>query len=164
MLARWETNGGKLHADGTILDADGSPGPELFMPLLTDVTWSRTYNVGRGLTGTFSGCFGETYGANGYGGNLFIYFERSKGQWTVRFIWHFDYYLTPGNTIREHFTLKSGKIPFPAWTGGNVAGRVAGTFDLQRFIKEGKPPSTDTSLTGGMGRFLEFDLTIERVP
>jgi len=56
---------------------------------VTDVAWSRTYDVGRGLAGTFNGCYGETFGANSYSGNLFIFLETSKGKSTVRFIWHF---------------------------------------------------------------------------
>lgn len=161
VLARTENSGSKiLHSAGSELDADGSPGPDLFLDLITDVAWSRTYDVGRGLAGTFNGCYGETFGDNSYSGNLNIFFETNKGKSTVRFIWHFDYYVTPGNTIREHFTLKSGKIPYPAPDGSL---RVAGNFDIERYYKDPDNRPKSVSLTGGAGRRLEFDLSIEKV-
>ncbi|MFN2387270.1 MAG: hypothetical protein ABR576_13460, partial [Thermoanaerobaculia bacterium] len=122
VLAQSEQGGKALHSTGSELDTDGSPGPDLFLDLVTSppIPWTRTRDVGRGTSGTFNGCFGETFGPNGYSGNLWIFFETSKGKPTVRFLWHFDYYVTPGNTEREHFTMKSGKIPFVAWTGGDL--------------------------------------------
>ncbi|HVE65973.1 MAG TPA: hypothetical protein VNC59_05290 [Thermoanaerobaculia bacterium] len=154
--------GGKsLHSTGSELDTDGSPGPDLFLDLVTSpaVSWSRTYNVGRGTSGTFNGCFGETFGANGYNGNLWIFFETSGGQKTVRFLWHFDYYVTPGNTSREHYTLKSGKIPFVAWTGGNVSSRVFGPFLIEHYHKEGR---TIRVVPVVSNLTLDFNLSIER--
>lgn len=165
VLARLERN--YLHADGSDLEADGTLGPELQVNIGSDVAWSRKYDVGKGLSGVFDGCFGKTSGPNGYSGNLFIFFEGGKGpntKSTVRFTWHFDYYVTPGNTIREHFTLSSGKIPFAVWTGGNLSGPVKGTFDLKYYLKEGrKIISSYESLTGGQGREFEFVLTIEKL-
>lgn len=90
--------------------------------------------------------------------------REQEGSVDRRFIWHFDYYLTADNSIREHFILTSDSIPFPAWTGGDVSGRVAGRFDLQYYLKEGRRVvSKYQSLTGGQGRFLEFDLGIVRI-
>lgn len=83
--------------------------------------------------GTFSGCYGAT---SYYDGNLFIYFESRKGSCSVRFTWHFDYYLT--NSTREHFTLGSGRLPYPCWTGGALAGPVSGTFKFSYYRKEGR--------------------------
>lgn len=156
--------GGKsLHSTGSELDTDGSPGPDLFLNLMTSppVTWSRTYDVGRGTSGTFNGCFGETFGANGYNGNLWIFFETSAGQKTVRFLWHFDYYVTPGNTSREHFTLKSGKIRLDQpWTGENLSSRVSGPFLIEHYHKEGRTLSVVPVVSGLQ---LDFDLSIEKV-
>ena len=161
VLAHPESGGKMLHSTGSELDGDGSLGPDLFLDLVTDVAWSRTFDVGRGLAGTFNGCYGET---NTYSGNLFIFLETNKGQKTVRFIWHFDYYNPPGSATVEHFTLKSGKIPFPALTEGIASGRVAGTFDIERYYKDPDNRPKSVSLTGGVGRPFEFDLVIEKVP
>lgn len=163
ILAHFEKN--YLKADGTDLEANGDLGPELQVDIGSDVAWSRKYDVGKGLSGVFDGCFGETDGPTGFSGALFIYFEKGKGpngQSTVRFTWHFDYYVT--STIREHFTLQSEKIPFAAWTGDDISGTVKGMFDLKYYLKEGgKVLSSYESLTGGLGRFFEFELRIERV-
>lgn len=165
VLAHGQTNGADLHADGMDLDANGEPGPSLFLNILSDIAWTRQYDAGRGLSGVFSGCFGETAGANGLSGNLFIYFEKRKGQSTIRFIWHFDYYVTHNNTIREHFTLDSERMPFPAWTESDISARVAGIFDLKYFLKVGNTKIANyESLTGGQGRYFEFDLNIEKIP
>ena len=167
VLAVPGNGGGKtLHSTGSELEADGTPGPDLLVDLATEppVAWSRTYDVGRGTSGTFNGCYGETFGTNSYSGNLWIFFETSKGKPSVRFLWHFDYYVTPGNTVREHFTLTSGKIPFPALAGEVTAGRVAGTFDVEYFYRDSSVKgNASRSLTGGVGRWLEFDLSIEKV-
>lgn len=163
VLAQPGNGGGKsLHSTGSELDTDGSPGPDLFLDLDTSpaVAWSRTYDVGRGTSGTFNGCYGETFGANGYSGNLWIFFETSKGKPSVRFLWHFDYYVTPGNTSREHFTLTSGKIPFVAWTGGNLSSRVSGPFLIEHYHKEGRNITVQPLISNLP---LEFDLTIEKV-
>jgi hypothetical protein len=162
VLARGDES--NLQSDGSLLGADGQPGPHLFLRLLTDVSWTRKYDVGKGLSGVFNGCFGETFGANGYSGNLFISFAKRKGVPTVSFIWHFDYYLTPPNTMREHFTMITDPIPFPAaWTGGKISGRVTGTFDLQYYLTGNKYRTGYESLTGGVGRYFEFDLVIEKL-
>ena len=163
VLAVTGDGGGKtLHSNSSELEPEGTPGPDLLVDLVTDppVAWSRTYDVGRGTTGSFNGCYGETYGANGYTGNLWIFFETSKGKPAVRFLWHFDYYVTPGNTNREHFTLTSGRIPFVAWTGGSLSSRVSGPFLIEHYRKEGRK-ITVTPLVSN--RMLEFDLTIEKV-
>jgi hypothetical protein len=162
VLAVPGNGGGKtLHSNSSELEADGTPGPDLLVDLVTDppVAWSRTYDVGRGTSGTFNGCYGETFGANGYSGNLWIFFETSKGTPSVRFLWHFDYYVTPGNTSREHFTLTSGKIPFIAWTGENLSSRVSGPFLIEYYQKEGRNLTREPIVN----RMLEFDLTIEKV-
>jgi hypothetical protein len=151
-----------LHSNSSELEADGTPGPDLLVNLITDppVPWIRSYDVGRGTSGTFNGCYGETFGANGYSGNLWIFFETSKGKPTVRLLWHFDYYVTPGNTSREHFTLKSGKIPFIAWTGENLSSRVSGPVLIEHYHKEGRNITVEPVVSN---RMLDFDLTIEKV-
>ena len=165
MLAHGPSGGVDLHSGGMDLDENGEPGPSLFLNILSDVAWTRQNDAGRGLSGVFSGCFGETTGANGFSGNLFIYFEKRKGQSTIRFTWHFEYYTTHNNVTREHFTMDSERIPFPAWNEGDISGRVAGTFDLKYYLKEGNTiVSKYESLTGGQGRHFEFDLDIERIP
>ncbi len=165
VLAHSQTSGPDFHVDGSDLDANGEPGPSLFLNVMSDVAWTRQYDAGRGLSGVFTGCFGETTGTNGFSGNLFIYLEKRRGQSTIRFIWHFDYYVTHNNVIREHFTLDSERMPFPAWTESNISGRVAGMFDLKYYLKEGnKIVSNYESLTGEQGRYFEFDLNIEKIP
>jgi len=158
------STGGTLKADGQVLEPDGTLGPPLFLDLVTDVSWTRKYDADRGLAGTFNGCFGETSGPNGNHGALFIDFGSRKGKSFVHFTWHFEYYVTPGNVIREHFTLTSADIPFPAWNGAGVSGRVRGMFDIGYYLKEGrKVLSGYESITGGAGRSFEFDLIIEKV-
>ena len=166
ILAKWEK--GNLHADGATLDANGTPGPELLLNLITDFSRTRKYDAGQGLSGVFNGCFGETYpfgSSIGYSGNLFIYVEKKGASSTIRFLWHFFYYLLSGNIIREHFTLESEKIPFPAWTGGTLSGRVFGKFDVLYYLKEGRTiVSSYQSITGGGGRTLAFDVAFEPLP
>ena len=164
-LQKSGSGGSTLQADGQALDADLSPGPPLFLHPHTDVAWSRKYDAGRGLSGVFNnGCFGETYGTNGFHGALFITFATTKGKSTVHFTWYFDYYVTPGNSIREHFAMFSADIPFPAWTGQNVTARVKGMFDFAYYLKEGHTiVSSYQSITGGLGRYFEFDLVIEKI-
>lgn len=167
ILAHGDSKG--LVANGSDLEPNGDLGPELQLNIGSDVAWTRKYEAdpNKGLSGVFDGCFGETSGPNGFHGGLHINFANGKGpngKSTVSFTWHFDYYVTPGNTIREHFTLKSGSIPFPVWTGGNLSGPVNGTYDLAYYLKEGrKIISSYESLTGGQGRQFEFVLTIEKV-
>ena len=164
-LAHSQASGADLHADGQDLDENGEPGAPLFLNIRSDVAWSRNYDAGRGLSGVFDGCFGETTGTNSFSGNLFIYFEKRKGQSTIRFTWHFDYYIAGANDIREHFTLNSARMPFLVWTGDDISGRVAGVFDLEYYLKEGnRIISNYESLTGGQGRYFEFDLDVEKIP
>jgi hypothetical protein len=147
ILAREEHTPGFLHAGGS----------DLNLRLHTDVQWSRKYPAP--TSGVFDGCFGVTPSLHG---NLFIDFERDSRGNVVHIIWHFDYYIASG--VREHFTLQSEHIPFPAWTGGNVSGRVAGTFDLQYSLREGKKViASYKSLTNGEGRPFDFLLTITKV-
>ncbi|HVE65108.1 MAG TPA: hypothetical protein VNC59_00895, partial [Thermoanaerobaculia bacterium] len=61
---------------------------------------------------------------------------------------------------REHFTLKSGKIPFFAWTGGDLSGRVSGPFLIEHYKKEGRTLSVVPIVTGLP---LDFVLSIEKV-
>jgi len=171
VLAR--NNNGTLLSDSSLLDTDGFRVP-LFLDLVTDVNWTRKYDAGRGLSGVFDGCFGETLwqpppGNRGCSGLLFIMFEKKKVS-TVTFRWNFDCYESQPNkirdTIREHFSMTSDPIPFPAasaWTGGDISGHVAGKFDLQYLLNEGHT-LVNQSLTGGQGRYFEFDLVIEKLP
>ncbi|MGH2405532.1 MAG: hypothetical protein ACRDGN_13890 [bacterium] len=155
-LAHWEQK--YLQANGSDVDANGDLGPELLARVGSDVGWMRKYDAGRGLSGVFDGCFGETAAP----AKFYIFFEGRGNKSTVRFTWHFDYYLATG--VREHFTLHSEKIPFAAWTGGNLSGTVKGTFDLKYYLKEGKTiVSSYESLAGGQGRQFEFVLTVEKV-
>ena len=154
-----------LKADGQALDADGSLGPPLFPHPISDVPWTRKYDAGRGLTGVFNGCFGETYGTNGFHGALLLGFGNKKGKSTITLTWYFDYYVTPGNVTREHFMLTAANIPFPAWKGQDVTARVQGIFDFKYYLKEnGKIISSYTTMTGDVGRYFEFDLAIEKIP
>jgi hypothetical protein len=144
--------------------------PELLLNLLTPVAWTRKYDAGRGTAGTFNGCFGETFadpatGNLGFHGGLFLNFYKAKGSTpsTISITRHFDYYVTAGNEIREHFTMGSGKIPFPEWTGGNISGRVTGVFNFSYYLKEGRRIiSSYVPLPGGQVT-LDFDLAIEKV-
>lgn len=150
-LAREERTAGFFHADGSEND--------LNLRLHTDVPWSRKYPVAGATEGVFDGCFGMTPSLKG---NLFIDFEQEKGQSVIHIIWHFDYYIA--SRVREHFTMQSEHIPFPAWTGADVSERVTGKFDLQYSLHErNRPLESYTSLTGGAGRQFDFLLTITRV-
>lgn len=171
VLATLETSGGThLQTNGSEVDPlDGQP-VNLFLDISdpsSALPWTRKYDAGRGTSGVFNGCFGETFpnaatGNNGYHGALFIYFTNSTSGPTVKFTWWFDYYLN--STVREHFGLMSGDIPFVAWTGGNISGQVDGTFDFVYYLKEGrKIVSSYQSLTGGQGRYLNFTLSIQKV-
>jgi len=140
-----KAGGTNLHGSGSDLNLD------LFN---TGVHWSRKYPMT--FSGVFDGCYGVTSSSNG---NLFIFFGINGGQSYVKFTWHFFYYLSP--TVREHFTLQSGQIPFPAWTGNDISGRVTGSFDLNYYLKEGKTIVYNyVSLTGGRGVLFDFDLAV----
>ena len=165
VVAHLDLMGGThLQANGT--DLDGTQPSLLFLdffvdPSHTPVHWTRKYDAGNGLSGTFTGCYGQT---KYYSGNLFIWFESTPSGSTVKFTWYFDYYVTPFNAIREHFGLFSDKIPFPAWTGGNISGPVTGKFDFVYYLKEGHTiVAPYVSLTNGQGRFFGFVLTVEKV-
>ncbi|MCX6619003.1 MAG: hypothetical protein NTZ98_23260, partial [Acidobacteria bacterium] len=168
-------NHGTLAADGSLFDnvAAGGWRVPLNLDLLTGdpgVSWTRTYDAGRGTSGVFNGCYGETYAnvppgtANlGCYGRLWIMFGATKGS-TVTFLWNFDCYEAQGTrknqTIREHFSMSSAPIPFPAWTGGDISGRVQGTFDVRYYLNG----TLVKSLTGGLGRHFDFDLGIKKLP
>lgn len=163
-------NHGTLDADGYLLDnvAGGGSRVPLNLNLLSDVPWARTYDAGRGKSGVFNGCYGETHpntstGNLGCYGRLWIMFGTTKGS-TVTFLWNFDCYEAQGlkktQTIREHFSMRSDPIPFPAWTGGDISGRVQGTFDVRYYLNG----TLVKSLTGGLGRHFDFDLGIKKLP
>ncbi|MEY2539730.1 MAG: hypothetical protein QOG67_3470 [Verrucomicrobiota bacterium] len=150
---------GQLTVNGTNLD--GTQPSSLFLdffvdPTRTPVSWTRKYNAGNGLSGIFNGCYGQTQYNHGA---LFLDFKGAS----VKFTWWFDYYIT--SNVREHFGVMSGYIPFPAWTGENVSGRVTGKFDTVHYLKEGHTLVDNyVSLTNGVGRYFDFTLTIEKVP
>jgi hypothetical protein len=166
-------NHGTLEADGYLLDnvAGGGWRVPLDLDLLTGdpgVSWTRQYDAGRGKSGVFNGCYGETLpqpppGNVGCYGRLWIMFETTKGS-TVTFLWNFDCYEAQGSkknqTIREHFSMRSEPISFPAWTGGDISGRVQGTFDVRYYLNG----TLVRSLTGGLGRHFDFDLGIKKLP
>ena len=153
------SKGGLLTANGT--DLDGTLPSSLFLnffvdPTRTPIPWTRKYDAGNGLSGSFTGCYGETQYNHGA---LFLDFRNN----TVKFTWWFDYYIT--SSVREHFGVMTGEIPFPAWTGENISGRVTGKFDTVYYLKEGrKIVAPYVSLTNGVGRYFDFVLTIEKVP
>jgi hypothetical protein len=149
----------QLTVNGT--DLDGTQPSSLFLdffvdPIRAPVSWMRKYNAGNGLSGRFTGCYGQTQSNHGA---LFLDF----GGASVKFTWWFDYYIT--SSVREHFGVMSGVIPFPAWNGGNVSGRVNGKFDTVYYLKEGHNLVYPyVSLTNGVGRYYDFVLTIEKIP
>jgi hypothetical protein len=166
----WNNNG-DLQSGGSLLDTDGVRVP-LFLDLVTDVRWTRKYDVGRGLSGVFNGCFGETLGYpppgnRGASGLLFIVFEKKKVS-TVSFRWNFDAYESQPNKIRdniqEQFMMTSDPITLAvAWTGQDSwTAHVAGTFELKRYLNAGGK-GVMQSLTNGQGRYFEFDLVIEKL-
>lgn len=156
-------SGGLLTANGT--DLDGTQPSSMFLdffvdPMRTPVPWTRRYNAGNGLSGSFTGCYGDTLYKNAA---LFLDFKNTMSGPAVTFTWWFDYYIT--SSVREHFGVKSGDIPFPAWTGGNISGRVTGNFDDVYYLKEGRTiVAPYVSLTNGVGRYFDFVLTVEKVP
>lgn len=158
-------NNGTLSAASTITHVDGSAGPPFQIRVATspEVRWERTYDVGKGTEGVFNDCFGATSGPNGGSGNLFLFFENVGGQPTVRFTWHFDYYVTARNVTREHFTLHSANIPFPVLTSDGADGNVSGSFDLEYYLKEGKNIlSLYDPIPGGTDLPFEFNMRIVR--
>lgn len=158
-------NNGTLSGASSIRHADGSVGPQFQIRITTspDVAWTRRYDVGKGTSGGFNDCFGATSGPNGGSGNLFMFFETVGGQPTVRFTWHFDYYVTDRNITREHFTLHSDNIAFPALTAAGAEGRVSGSFDLEYYLKEGKDIlSLYDPIPNGSNLPFEFDMRIVR--
>jgi len=129
------------------------------------VLWTRKYDAGRGLSGSFNGCFGETETASGPGA-LFITLGNNKKGPTVSFRWNFDFYEDRTNKIQENFFMTSNPIqllaPAVAWTGqGYWEARVYGRFDLQYYLKAGGK-FVNQSLTGGQGRYFDFYLVIEK--
>lgn len=154
---------------GTLQSNQSALPDESYVPLnlnlVTDVPWGpRTYDVGRGLSGVFNGCFGET--ASGPGA-LFITLGKTKKGPTVSVRWNFDFYEYRTNKIRdlirENFSLTSDAIQLPApagaWTGQDYwAGHVAGIFELQYHLNG---PSGIVNQTLGQESFA-FDLVIEK--
>lgn len=164
ILARGDSTG--LTANGSDLDPETGEPSDLTSNLASPVAWTRKYDAGDGLSGVFNGCFGGPSGPTGYSGALFITFGGGKGAKsgsTVSFIWHFEYYIAPG--VREHFSLLSDKIPFPAWTGSNVSGTVIGNFDFLHYLNDGSRRVKDyyQPVPGGQDRQFEFVLSIEKV-
>jgi len=173
VLAR--NNRGTLQSDSSLLDTDGF-GVPLDLDLLTGdpgVSWTRQYDAGRGTSGFFNSCFGETHagvpvGNCGSPGFLSIAFETPKGSTksTVTFRWNFDCYRSQkirGETIQEHFSMTSGPIDFPAafaWTGADISGPVAGTFYLKRHLNA---TVVDQFPTGGSGLPFYFVLGITKL-
>jgi hypothetical protein len=158
VLAEWGAAHNFLHANGTFVDPANNQRIPLKMSLLTDVPWQRNYDAGKGLDGTFHGCYGETAS---YDGALFITFTKVKRQPIIRFTWYFDYYTA--ENVREHFCLFSEDIPFQAWTGENIEKQVEGWFDLQYYLNDPDHSPSYVSLTGGEGRTLNVYLRIEKV-
>jgi hypothetical protein len=160
--------GNQLASNGSDLEPDGSLGPELKLNIGNDgtpVAWERKYDVGDGLFGVFNGCFGGPSGPSNYPGALFIFFEGKGAKSTIRFTWHFEYYIAPG--IREHFSLLSEKMPLPGgWTGGNLPPTaLKGNFDFSWYLNDGtrKVRNYYAPIEGGQDRLFEFVLTIEKV-
>ena len=164
-----QKDGNKLASNASILEPDGELGPDLELNIGTGdspVAWSRKYDPGDGLlSGAFSGCFGGPSGPSDYPGALFIFFEGKGARSTVRFTWHFEYYIAPG--VREHFSLLSEKMSLPGgWNGGNLAPTtVMGNFDFLHYLKDGTQQTKDyyTPIPDGQDRLFEFVLTIEKV-
>ncbi len=158
VLAEWDDAHNYLHANGTLIDIDQNERIPLLMRLLTTLGWTRKYDAGKGLAGAFNGCFGETYF---YNGALFITIVKKKRQSIIRFTWHFDYYTAPD--VREHFSLFSEDIPFPAWKGENISVPVHGWFDLCYYLNDPDEFIGYESLTGGLGFDFDFNLTIDKI-
>ena len=58
--------------------------------------------------------------------------------------------------------MSSGKIPFPEWPGGSIAGRVNGIFNFSYYLKEDrKIISSYEPLPAGQV-VLDFNLAIEK--
>lgn len=154
--------GNILSANGELTDNTGQV--QLLLGLLTDdplteeneaIAWERYYNVDRGFSGTFDGCYGETtYDP----GRLYIYFEKHKGKTYISFVWHFDRYWDDANNIHEEFTLISDRFQFQNWDENGVSGRVTGWFDIQHYLAGRQPPYV--SLTSGNGFTLDFYINI----
>lgn len=155
VVAREQTGAGKtfLHANGNDLNLD---------LVNTGIVWARKYDAGHGTSGVFNGCYGVT---TDYDGDLFLSFEgNSTGSSTLRFVWHFEYWGTPGITPREYFTVEVSKIPYPKWqSGASVAGWVRGTFPVRLSLYD----SSTKGISGVQqigGAYLEFYLSITKNP
>jgi len=156
VLAEWDAAHNFLHANGTLIDQERIP---LLMQLSTGVPWARKYDAGKGLSGIFDGCSGET---GYYKGALFITFKKMRKKTYISFTWHFDYYTA--EDVREHFSLFSDDIPFPAWTGEDIISeQVNGRFDLHYYLNDPEELIGYESITGGLGRDFDFYITIEKI-
>lgn len=122
VLAREEGYGGSvLHAQGSDLNLD---------LVNLGVPWTRKYDVGHGTSGVFNGCYGVT---TSWPGDLYLIWQGSS----LRFVWHFEYFGTPGVSPREYFTIEASRIPFPAHKpGADVEGWVRGTFPFMRTLND----------------------------
>jgi hypothetical protein len=159
VLAEWDDGHNYLRANGTMIDPELDVRIPLLMQLLTDVEWTRKYSAGKGLSGIFDGCYGET---GYYHGALFITFKKKRKKTYISFNWHFDYNTAPD--VREHFSLFSDDIPFPAWTGEHLSGPVTGRFDLHYYLNDPDSFISYESITDGLGRDFDFYINIEKIP
>jgi len=158
VLAEWDDAHDYLHANGTMIDSEFKIRIPLLMQLETDVEWIKKYDAGKGISGIFDGCFGET---GYYHGALFITFKKKRKRTYISFNWHFDYFTAPD--VREHFSLFSDDIPFPAWTGEDISGSVNGKFDLHYYLNDPEEFIGYESLTGDLGRDFDFTINIEKI-
>lgn len=148
-----------LHANGTLIDPDLNTRIPLRMQLSTDVEWTRKYDAGKGLEGSFDSCYGE----NGYyHGAFFIDFKKIRKKTYISFTWYFDYYTATDPDVREHFALFSENIPFPAWTGENLSREVEGWFDLQYYLNDPDHRPSYVSLTNDEGLTFNLWISIEK--
>lgn len=98
--------------------SDPPPGPDGLLAFAnTGESYERKHPVTltdgteKGTTTVFDDeCFGWTTDKTG---RFAIFFEKQRGQETVRLQWHFDYYIDQEAEVREHYTLRSDRIPLP---------------------------------------------------
>ena len=161
VLGEWDDSHNYLHANGTMIDPEIKVRIPLLMQLLTNVPWERKYvaDPAKGLSGIFDGCYGET---GYYNGALFITFKKKRKKTYISFNWHFDYHIAPD--VREHFSLFSDDIPFPAWTGEDIIfERVNGRFDLHYYLNDPDSFISYESITDGLGRDFDFYINIVKI-
>lgn len=72
--------------------------------------------------------------------------------------------LYSASDVREHFSLFSDDIPFPAWTGDDIISEpVTGRFDLHYYLNDPEEFIGYESITGGLGLDFDFYITIEKI-